>query len=419
MNLLVKIRNNCFNLEPQRSNELSTEDFLTKDPIAPEEQVFYEDCKEYYRQTERPLIIVGDEILNHDDGGTNSLEISVLKFGIDEDCSQFSLQNFLNTVCTLLQISTDDISVRKIESGSTIIETVLNDKLQTKEKQLKFQLIYQLLPNIDFQKELGKLKMFFMYMGSLVSFSKKIKYREEIQLNPQFNRIYAPNQTYWVGALNDGKDRGGQSYYCPIGWKRYSLYVGNDFDKKFKGWCIGYHGTKFAFGLSILLSGLKPAERNEHGTGVYATPSVNYAAHPRYSEVKLIESTHRKKFFNNAKYVQFVLECRIHPNDIKRRKETLDAAHTVIDTNIANDVIEWVVDNKDKDLVNFNDPDSSIICTGLMMRLTDDHPGLLPESQWWHEAHLCNYDKCCCIGIDLEELNSLKSAGTRCNIVYD
>jgi len=66
LNLLVKIRNNCFNLEPQRSNELSTEDFLTKDPIAPEEQVFYEDCKEYYRQTERPLIIVGDEILNHD-----------------------------------------------------------------------------------------------------------------------------------------------------------------------------------------------------------------------------------------------------------------------------------------------------------------------------------------------------------------
>jgi len=78
----------------------------------------------------------------------------VLKFGIDEDCSQFSLQNFLNTVCTLLKISTDDISVRKIESGSTIIETVLNDKLQTKEKQLKFQLIYNYYQILTFRKNL-------------------------------------------------------------------------------------------------------------------------------------------------------------------------------------------------------------------------------------------------------------------------
>ncbi|CAF3427800.1 unnamed protein product, partial [Rotaria sp. Silwood2] len=71
--------------------------------------------------------------------------------------------------------------------------------------------------------------------------------------------------------------------------------------------------TKFAHGLSILLSGLKPAEIKAHGAGIYATPLINYAAHPRYSEVKLVESSTRKKIFKADKYVQFVLECRAHP----------------------------------------------------------------------------------------------------------
>ena len=259
-----------------------------------------------------------------------------------------------------------------------------------------------------------------MYMGPVRSFSKKQKYREEIRLNPQYNRIYSLNQTYWLDSLNDGKNRGNQPYYCPIGWKRYSFYVTDNFDEKFQGWCICYHGTKFAYGLSILLSGLKPAERNEHGAGIYATPSINYAAHPRYSEVKLIETKHQRKFFQNGKYVQFVLECRVHPNNIQSiEKETLDGKNTIIDSNINNNIIEWIIDNKNKDLVDFNDPDSSIICTGLMIRLTDNHPGLLSESQWWHEAHLCEYNGCCCLGIDRNELRKLKNMEVKCNIIYE
>jgi hypothetical protein len=280
-------------------------------------------------------------------------------------------------------------------------------------------MIYNLLTD-KLQEELGKIKMFFMFMGPIKSFSKMQTYREEIRLHPQYNRLYCPGQTYWNGILSDGKDRGNQPYYCPIGWKRYSFYVTDNFDEKFKGWCICYHGTKFSYGLSILLSGLKPAEKDVHGSGIYATPSINYACHPRYSEVKSIQSSHQKQFFKNGKYVQFVLECRVHPKNIKRiAKETLNAVDTIIDSNITNDEIEWIIDNKNKDLVDFNDPDSSIICTGLMTRITDNHPGLLPESQWWYNAHICEYKQCCWLGTDLKELKKQKYNGKECQIIYE
>jgi hypothetical protein len=394
---------------------LSTGQYLSDQPISSEEKVYYEDCKEYYYLTERPLISVSDELFDDDTELTSPL----LKFGIDEDCNQFNLQEFLVKVCEMLNISINDITIKQIQNGSAIVETEIYNKLESKEKKLKIKMIYNLLTD-KLQEQLGKLKMFFMYMGPIKSFSKSQKYREEIRLHPQYNRIYCPGQTYWEGTLNDGKDRGNQPYYCPVGWQRYSFYVTDNFDEKFKGWCICYHGTKFSYGLSILLSGLKPAERNEHGVGIYTTPSINYACHPRYSEVKLIESSHQKKFFKKGKYVQFVLECRVHPKKIKRiAKETLDAVRTTIDSNITNAEIEWIIDNNDKDLVDFNDPDSSIICTGLMTRVTDNHPGLLPESQWWYDAHLCENKNCCWLGVDLKELKKQKYYGKECDIIYE
>ncbi|CAF3962974.1 unnamed protein product, partial [Rotaria sp. Silwood1] len=41
-----------------------------------------------------------------------------------------------------------------------------------------------------------------------------------------------------------------------------------------------------------------------------------------------------------------------------------------------------VINTKGKPIMDFNDPNATIICTGLMVRITDKHPGLLPESQW-------------------------------------
>jgi hypothetical protein len=267
------------------------------------------------------------------------------------------------------------------------------------------------------QDELGKMKAFFIFMGPEESLLKMQKYHEEIYLHPEFNRIYVRGRDFWQGALSDGKNRG-SPYYCPVGWKRWSFYVTDRFDQKFNGWCICYHGTKFRYGLSILLNGLKPAYRNEHGDGLYVTPSINYASHPRYAEVKQIPTSFRNTF-KSGEYIQFVLECRVHPNSIKKIVwETLNCSSR-IDPNIENRRLEWVIDSYNKRIVDFNDPESPIVCTGLMIRVTDDHPGLLPESQWWFASHLCSSQGCCQTSIDLSILKRKVQRGSTCNIIYN
>ena len=54
-----------------------------------------------------------------------------------------------------------------------------------------------------------------------------------------------------------------------------------------------------------------------------------------------------------------------------------------IDPNVPNNAIEWVVKTNGKEIVDFNDPDATIVCTSLMIRVTDNHPAMLPESKWW------------------------------------
>jgi hypothetical protein len=316
-----------------------------------------------------------------------------------------------------LNLQINDILVKQIQIGSTIIEAEIDNKLESSDKKLNLKMIYNKLTD-KLKKYFGKMKVFFMFFGPIKTLSKMQKRRAEIKLNPQHDRIYARGRVYWEGNLNDGKDRGDKPYYCPVGWQRSSFYVTENFYGKFKGWSICYHGTKFAHGLSILLNGLKPAERAEHGAGIYATPSINYACHPRYAEVKKIPSSARKKIFKSGKYVQFVLECRVHPKNITTiGRETLAAKDTTIDSNISNDIIEWLIHTQGKDIVDFNDPDATIICTGILIRVTDDHPGLLPESEWWYKAHLCNRSNCCLLGIDLDSLKRKKQNGDKCKII--
>ncbi|CAF0992271.1 unnamed protein product [Adineta steineri] len=198
----------------------------------------------------------------------------------------------------------------------------------------------------------------------------------------------------------------------------------------FRGWSVCYHGTKFAYGLSIFLSGLAPAECAALGEGIYASQSIIYTSHPRYAEIKRIESSDEKIFFKSGQYVQFVLQCRVHPSNIKVvGPETLGIDRKVtIDPNVSNDVIEWVIDVKNKGFMDFSDPNSTIVCTGIMIRVTDNHPGLLPESQWWYSGHVCNNKICCVLGIDLDELKKqnnevihtpLRSATVDFNITWE
>jgi hypothetical protein len=372
-------------LPKSSTSNVVTQPVLSEEPITSEEKNYYEGCKQYYHLTEMPLVSISDEVLNDN----LELESVSFKFAIDEDYDGFNVENFLDKICNLLNINRNDINIRKIQKGSVLLwfDYVVK-KINDTVTQIKMQVksVYDALTNTA-KQELGKLKVVFMFMGDISKCADVTKIRHEIKLYPQWNRIYAMGHTHWTGALHDGRDRGDSSYYCPVGWKRYSFYVHDNFDEKFKGWCICYHGTKFEFGLSILLSGLKPAQAIAHGKGIYASPSIIYASHPRYSEVKEIQASEQSKLFKHGKYVQFVLECRVDPkNRIKIGYETLGAGNTIIDPNINNNIIEWVIDHHGKDIVDFNDSDASIICTGLMIRVTDNHPRQLPESHWWHES---------------------------------
>jgi hypothetical protein len=396
--------------------DLTTAKYLSKEPLSSDEKEYYEECKEYYRLTNQPLIAVDNEILDNN----NKVETLSLKFGIDEDCNKFDLREFLTEFCDKANLNIRDLAVKQIQEGSSMVQIDLPDKVEGDDSIIiRLKMFVHKLTD-KFKEELGKMKIFFMFMGRVKSLLKMQKHRTEIRLNPAYNRIYTKGHDYWLGPLIDGKDRGDKPYYCPVGWQRWSLYVTDQFDTKFKGWCIGYHGTKFSYGLSILLSGLKPADVHALGEGVYLTPSINYAAHPRYSEIKLIESKERKKFFKSGKYIQFVLECRVHPsNIITIGPQTLRVSKTTIDPNINNHIIEWVIDTHGKKILDFNDPYSPIVCTGLLTRVTDEHPSLLPESDWWFDSLLTDENIYKPLKIDFKSIQKQKQRGDTCKIIFD
>ena len=123
----------------------------------------------------------------------------------------------------------------------------------------------------------------------------------ENSMDPRWNKTYGPGHTKWAGASpNDGKDRGKEimasnglknghgvtrrvkfSYYCPEGWKRYGLQINVNFDEKYKGWPVCYHGTAGATAALILDTALRQSTgqgKTCFGEGVYLTPSIRYAS---------------------------------------------------------------------------------------------------------------------------------------------
>ncbi|CAF4027039.1 unnamed protein product, partial [Adineta steineri] len=317
---------------------------------------------------------------------------------------------------TLLQPATNQLV--QIKSTPEVEPIPAEEEYYYELRNIKFKFMYHSLTD-QLREEMGRLKVFFMFMGDLISFTNIQNFRNEIKLHPQWNCTYGMGHTSWTGALHDGRDRGPHPYYCPVGWKRYALYVTDNYDDRFKGWSICYHGTKFSYGLSILLSGLKPSTAIEHGAGIHVSPSIIYPSHPRFSEIRKIKPSEETNFFQGGRYVQFMLQCRVHPTSIKKiGPETLRVGNTTIDSNVENSVIEWVIDTKGKGIIDFNDPDATIVCTGIMIRVTDKHPGLLSESQWWYTSHLCNDTNHCVLGIDLTTLKNQKANEDRCNIIF-
>jgi hypothetical protein len=50
--------------------------------------------------------------------------------------------------------------------------------------------------------------------------------------------------------------------YCPVGWKRFTLKV-RDFDQKYTGWPVAYHGTKENC-IALILN-----DEDIHGNGIF------------------------------------------------------------------------------------------------------------------------------------------------------
>ena len=90
---------------------LSTEQYLSNEPIPSDEKRYFDECKEYYHLTEKPLISIAEEMLNdnHDELASVSLN-----FGVDVGCHELNLGEFLTKVCEILNLDLNEITVKRI-----------------------------------------------------------------------------------------------------------------------------------------------------------------------------------------------------------------------------------------------------------------------------------------------------------------
>ena len=133
-------------------------------------------------------------------------------------------------------------------------------------------------------------------------------------MNPQYNRIYSVNAVdkadHFIARYFPGfRDKGGEPYFCPNGWRRYGVDVGmsgSEFEMKYGGWPVAYHGTKGHIATKILMTGMNasgisdaircPNLKDDEGA-VFLSPSIEYCGHPYYANVWKVKN----------KYVQMVV----------------------------------------------------------------------------------------------------------------
>ncbi|CAF4678635.1 unnamed protein product, partial [Rotaria sp. Silwood2] len=204
-------------------------------------------------------------------------------------------------------------------------------------------------------------------------------------MNPAYNRLYSREKldevdgfitTVFPHALN----RGGEPYYCPNGWRRYAIDIsmtGEEFEQEYGQWPVAYHGTAGSLAMVVLLNGLRASGQgcfiNQNEGAVYLSPSIEYSGHPRYAKVVKIKSN----------YVQMVLQVRVQPKLFRKHCGTLPGAKCYTaepaDPNFSNHELEWIVKWKPGEHMNAL---NGILVYGLMFRVTDKHPGLLPQNKW-------------------------------------
>jgi hypothetical protein len=206
-------------------------------------------------------------------------------------------------------------------------------------------------------------------------------------MDSRWNKEYGtgPGKVFWTGDLSDGRDRGPSVYSCPVGWKKYGVMLdglsGDQFDQRYAGWPVAYHGTATRNAPSILAQGFMGGRGcfDDGQTVVYFSPSIRYCAHPRYAQFNPRTQAH---LGGKNTFVQMVFQVRINPDFIMTKGhptigdwqlETVDPEH---DPN----TIEWVVSTKGRKFLSSKD---IFVCYAIMIREIDHHPFRLPETRWW------------------------------------
>jgi hypothetical protein len=170
------------------------------------------------------------------------------------------------------------------------------------------------------------------------------------------------------------------AYFCPSGWSRLSISskgAGGKFYLNDDEYITAYHGTKFHFVQSILEKGLKAAiaHSNADQPTAYFSTSINYVAHPRYSQAFILNSNEPKIL------AQVVIVARLKKSKVyKTWKNTLGGND--IDINFPNNNDLELLAGIPQGQEYLSEPDCAIV--GIMTRAWVD--GIPPEdSKWWGE----------------------------------
>ncbi|KAH3755987.1 hypothetical protein Pelo_12240 [Pelomyxa schiedti] len=195
--------------------------------------------------------------------------------------------------------------------------------------------------------------------------------------NPTWDREYGPGirlyWTDWEGPLVDKRYAGGHAYYCPRGWKRFSLNI-DEFDTRFIGWHVAYHSISLPISALILETGFRPVDAFYDPTCnfISVSPSVVYAAHPSKSKPLALPT---------GGYVQALLMCRVNPAYLHAIVPDTFGAKMRIDPNYENSELEWQIYPL-PGIDSFTILSESIVCYGIMTRVWQTHADVT-DSGWW------------------------------------
>ena len=205
--------------------------------------------KEYAKVMGKPLVI-----LNHNNDNTNYNDCGLLNtIGLNTDINSFDKNKFIEDYCRINGLHKSQIKILSMKEGSVIIQIYITNTEHYKIDLNKFREKQATDPAIH--AALKKISAFCTLFGKpskKPGWENQQTFSDRLIFNTQYNRIYGKGNITWKGNLKDGRNRG-KPYYCPNGWEKravsYKFFKSKDFETKFNGWPIGYHGTKFEFGI--------------------------------------------------------------------------------------------------------------------------------------------------------------------------